>query len=189
MHSEGNLWAIGFDDMARADQVRDEITRIAWSSHRLVLEDVAVIVRHPDGHFTFDREPFPAVANVMACSVVGFVIGLVAAAPLAGALIGALVGSAGDAVAATVGIDDKFVKEIEELMKPGTSTLLVLDDASDMDVILYAIRGLGGTVLRTNVDRERAKSIQAALAADATGPIGRNNTTALAFGQGPRTAM
>jgi hypothetical protein len=35
-----------------------------------------------------------------------------------------------------------------------------------MDVILHAIRGLGGTVLKTNVDVERAKLIQATLAGD-----------------------
>jgi hypothetical protein len=36
-----------------------------------------------------------------------------------------------------------------------------------MDVILHAIRGLGGTVLKTNVDIERAKLIQSTLLADA----------------------
>jgi uncharacterized membrane protein len=191
VNSQGNLWAIAFDDMARAEQVRDDITRLAWSNHYLILADEAVVVRHPDGHFTFDREPFPAVSNILVCSAVGFVIGLVAAAPLAGAAIGALVGSAGDAVAATIGIDDEFVKEVEGLMKPGTSTLLVLDDAGDMDVILHVIRGLGGTVLRTNVNRERAKLIQAALAdgpADTAGPSDRDNKTALAYGQARRTA-
>jgi hypothetical protein len=35
-----------------------------------------------------------------------------------------------------------------------------------MDVILHQIRGLGGTVVRTNVDVERAKLIQSTLAAD-----------------------
>ena len=32
-------------------------------------------------------------------------------------------------------------------------------------MILHAIRGLGGTVLKTNVDLERARLIQATLAA------------------------
>jgi hypothetical protein len=36
-----------------------------------------------------------------------------------------------------------------------------------MDVILHTIQGLGGTVLKTNVDLERAKRIQATLAAAA----------------------
>ena len=61
-------------------------------------------------------------------------------------------------------------------MKPGTSALFVLDDEGDMEMILYKIRGLGGTVLKTNVDVERAKLIQstlAAAAADERQPGGR----------------
>jgi uncharacterized membrane protein len=37
-----------------------------------------------------------------------------------------------------------------------------------MDVILHRIRGLGGTVLKTNVDLERARLIQSTLAAPST---------------------
>ena len=44
------------------------------------------------------------------------------------------------------------------------SALFVLDDEGDMEVILHTIQGLGGTVLKTNVDLERAKLIQSTLA-------------------------
>jgi uncharacterized membrane protein len=162
----GHLWAIGYDDMQRADQVRDQITRLGWDEPYLLLSDVAVVVRHPDGSLTVDREPFPAVANVLACSAVGFLAGLVVAAPLAGAAIGAVLGGAGSAAAAGVGISDDFVRDVEAMMKRGTSVLFVLDDEGEMDVILHAIRGLGGTVLKTNVDVERAKLIQATLAGE-----------------------
>ena len=57
-----------------------------------------------------------------------------------------------------------FIREVEKLMQPGTSALFVLDHASDMDVILHRIQGLGGTVLKTNVDPDRAKLIQSTLA-------------------------
>jgi uncharacterized membrane protein len=160
----GHLWAIGYDDMQRADQVRDKITRLGWDEHYLLLSDVAVVVRHRDGSLTVDREPFPAVANILGCSAVGFLAGLVVAAPLAGAALGAVLGGAGSAAAAGVGIGDDFVREVEAMMRPGTSVLFVLDDEGDMDVILHGIRGLGGTVLKTNVDVERAKLIQATLA-------------------------
>ena len=50
-------------------------------------------------------------------------------------------------------------------MKPGTSALFVLDRVGDMDAILQGIRGLGGTVLKTNVDLKRAQLIQTTLAA------------------------
>src|SRR6266850_1384433 len=157
----GHLWAIGYEDMERAGQVKDEITRLGWDEHYLILADVAVVARHPDGSFTLDREPFPAVPNILGCTAVGFIAGLVLAAPLTGAAVGALLGGAGTAgVASAVGIGDDFVREIEGMMKPGTSALFVLDDAGDMDVILHRIRGLGGKVLRTNVDLERARLIQ-----------------------------
>ncbi|HZO40375.1 MAG TPA: DUF1269 domain-containing protein, partial [Methylomirabilota bacterium] len=66
---------------------------------------------------------------------------------------------------ASTGISDDFIKEIQALMEPGTSAIFVLDDEGDMEVILHAIRGLGGTVLKTNVDVERARLIQSTLAA------------------------
>src|SRR5438874_366158 len=115
----GNLWAIGYDDVARADQVRNEITRLGWDTQGyLLLEDVAVVVRHPDGSFTFDRKRFPAAANILGCTAVGFLAGLVLAAPLAGAAVGAVLGSAGTAAnAAGARISDDFVREVKVLME------------------------------------------------------------------------
>jgi uncharacterized membrane protein len=52
---------------------------------------------------------------------------------------------------------------VEVLLKPGTSTLFVLDLEGDMDEILQGIHGLGGTVIKTNVDLKRAKLIQSQL--------------------------
>ena len=167
MTRSGNSWAVGYDDMGRADQVRDEIITLGWHKHYLELDDVAVVVRHPDGSFTLNREEFPAPSNILGCSVVGFVAGLVLGAPMIGATIGAMVGGAGTAVAVStsVGISEDFIREVKGLMKPGTSAIFVLDDAGDMDVILHAIRGLGGTVLKSNVDTQRAQLIQTTLAA------------------------
>ena len=104
-----HLWAIGYDDMERAEQVRDEIIRLGWNTHYLDLLDVAVVVRHPDGSFTCNRERFPTVANLLGCTVVGFLAGLVLA-PLTGATVGALLGGAGTASVATVGTADDFVR-------------------------------------------------------------------------------
>jgi uncharacterized membrane protein len=59
MSELGHLWAIGYDDVARADQVRDEIANLGWGSGRaakyLILSDIAVVVRHADGSFTLDH--------------------------------------------------------------------------------------------------------------------------------------
>ena len=165
MATSGHLWAIGYDDMGRADQMREKIVSLGWDKHYLLLNDVAVVVRHSDGSFTLDRKPFPAAPNILGCSAVGFIAGLVLGVPLTGATIGAMVGGAGSAVvSASAGIGDDFVKEVQGLMEPGTSALFVLDSEGEMDMILHGIRGLGGTVLKTNVDVERARLIQSTLA-------------------------
>ena len=165
MTGSEHLWAIGYDDMRRADEVREEIVRLGWVQTHLLLEDVAVVVRHPDGSFTLDRERFPAASNVLGCSAVGFLAGLVLGVPLVGAAIGAMVGGvATTRVMASAGIGADFVKEVQGLMTPGTSALFVLDSEGDMDTILHGIRGLGGTVLKTNVSVERARLIQSTLA-------------------------
>jgi uncharacterized membrane protein len=170
MKQQAHLWAIAYDNMERADQVRQELTRLAWDSGQggryLILLDIAVVVRHPDGSLTFDHKPFPSLTNILACSAAGFLAGLVLGGPLVGAAVGAAVGSVGSAAgAATAGISGDFVREVEGHLKPGTSALFVLDAEGDMDVILHRIRGLGGTVLKTNVDLARAKLIQSTLAA------------------------
>ena len=163
----GNLWAIGFDDMGRAAQVRDEITSLGWEKHQLVLLDVAVAVRYSDGFVTLNGEPFPAMIKPHAGTIAHFLAGLaLGAPPLCGAGVGALLGEVGGD-SAGVGISDDFVREVEDLIKPATSVLFVLDEGGDMDAILHAIRGLGGRVLKTNVDLERAKLIQSTLATSA----------------------
>src|SRR5262249_29696893 len=67
--------------------------------------------------------------------------------------------------------------EVEALMKPGTSALFVLDQEGDMESILQGIRGLGGTVLKTNVDVERARLVQTTLVATSAMQIDERRET------------
>jgi len=122
MADTAHLWAVGYDDISRALAVRDEVTRLAWGPGQggkyLILRDTAVVVRHPDGSFTLDREPFPGIANILSCSAAGFLAGLVVAAPLTGATIGAFVGGAGTvAWAAESGISTDFIQDVEKVMR------------------------------------------------------------------------
>ena len=163
----GNLWAVGFDDTGKAARLRDELTRLGWEKHYLNLLDVALAVRYPDGSLTLNGEPFPIVTNVVGNTIASFLAALaLGAPPLCGEAVSYVLGEFG-ACAVAAGISEDFVREVEGLIKPGTSVLFVLDDGGDIDAILPAIRGLGGTVLKTNVDLERAKLIQSTLAASA----------------------
>jgi uncharacterized membrane protein len=165
--AHGHLWAIGFDGVARAAQVRDEVVRLG-ERHCLTVLDTAVAVRYPDGSVTLNGEPFVPAINVRSHTVAGFLAGLaLGAPPLTGAAVGALLRGRG-VTSDGVGIGEDFVSQVEALLKPGTSALFVLDQEGDMGALLRGIRGLGGTVLKTTVDPERAKLIQSTLAAAAS---------------------
>jgi uncharacterized membrane protein len=172
MTKGGHLWAIGYGDVERAEQVRQEIIKLS-TKPCLILLDTAVAVRYPDGSVTLDGEPFVAAIDFGGHTFAGFLAGLgLGAPPLTGAAVGALVRSTSGAAGA-VGIDDAFVQEVQTLMKPGTSVLFVLDQEGDLEAILQGIRGLGGTVLKANVDGKRARLIQSTLAATDTQTEGR----------------
>ena len=171
MSRDAHLWAIGYDDTSRAEQVRQEIIRLSGPQQGLILLDTAVVIRQADGSFMLEREPLHAVRNIISGGVLGFLAGLVVAAPLGGAAVGAVVAATGSAVASGIGIDDGFIQDVEAVMKPATSVLFVLDDQGDMELLLYKIRGLGGTVMRTNVDLDQAKLIQSTLSAQSVEPL------------------
>jgi uncharacterized membrane protein len=158
MPDVGHLWAVGFDDVSGADRVCGQIVKLA-ERHCLVLTDWTVAVRYRDGSFTVGGEPLlqPSwhgrLANFFASLALG-------APPLTSAAVGAFTSGA----QTDTGISDAFVGQVKELMKPGTSVLFVVDAAADLNAILEGIRGLGGTVLKTNVDLDRARLIQATLA-------------------------
>ncbi len=161
----GHLWAIAFDGTSRAEQFREKITSLGREKRGLILLDVALAIRYEDGSFTLNGESFPLVKHMPPRTLAHLLAGLaLGAPPLCSAGVSALLGVVG-VDSGVVGISDKFVREVADRIKPGTSVLFVLDEAAEMDAILHGIRGMGGTVLKTNVDVDRAKLIQSTLAA------------------------
>jgi uncharacterized membrane protein len=170
-----NFWAVGFDDADRAARLRDEIASLGRDKHYLNILNLAVAVRYPDGTLTVNGERYPILTNVVGHSLASFLASLaLGAPPMIGAAVTAVLSEIG-ALGAAAGISDDFVRELAGLIKPGTSILFLLDDGGDLDSILPAIRGMGGTVLKTNVDLERAKRVQSTLAApsEVTQPRGQ----------------
>jgi uncharacterized membrane protein len=156
---------VGFDSTGGATQLRDEITTLGWEKHQLNLLDVAVAERCADGSLTLNGEAFPERARTVRGTVAWLLAGLaLGVPPLTGEAVGIYVDRTGGG-ADEVGISGTFVREVADLIQPGTSVLFVLDQEGDMDAIVHAIRGLGGTVLKTNVDLERARLIQSTLTA------------------------
>src|SRR5262245_24010516 len=141
MMNRGRLWAVGFDRIERAAEVRGEVLKLGARRDLIVL-DTAVAVRYPDGIVTLDGKRFLGKINSRQHTFAGFIAAIaLGVPPLTEARVGALTRHATQD-SEVVGIDEAFVEEVERLLKPGTSALFVLDQEGDLNAILDGIRGL-----------------------------------------------
>lgn len=166
MHTTANLWAVAYNDVNQAEQVRALIARLDERG-AIKLLDTAVLVCHADGTVILEGEPFvPAAQCHVAGTIARFLASLaLAVPPLTGRCTKDIPRIAGLNVTSDVGISEDFIREVQPMMRPGTSTLFVLDEVGDMEAVLREVQGLGGSVLKTNVDFRHAKMIQSALSA------------------------
>ena len=130
--------------------------------------DMAVAVRRSDGTLTLDGEPFHNVREDAAHGVSRILVYFALAVPL---LTSRAVEECLDAASANPSydgvIESQFVLNVAGLLKPETSAFFLLDECGNADAILHAIRGLGGTILKSNVDMARVKLIQSELSSKA----------------------
>ena len=162
MTCAAHLWAIAYDEPTRAEATREQVLAVGGEGESLNLLDMAILACHADGSFTLDKEPLSGASSVPR-GPISLLVGLALAGPLSGYALDAMLRDNSSSNSSVAGISDSFVGEIKTLLKPDTSALLVLDEEGNLEEILAAIRGLGGTVIKTNVDLERAKLIQSTL--------------------------
>jgi uncharacterized membrane protein len=167
MSNSAHLWAVGYDDADRATRTQEVLTSLNGPERPLQLLEIAVLTRLPEGSFLLNGKPFEAGDHGLHRGILAILTSFALAVPLmSDEAVARAFDSSAPEVANSLGIDEKFKQEIGSMMRPGTCALLVLDVAEDMNVILSRLRGLGGTILKTNVDIERAKLIQSTLAAN-----------------------
>jgi uncharacterized membrane protein len=122
-------------------------------------------MRSADGSLTFNGKPFSATHHLLGHGTLGLLAGFALAVPvLSDKAVSRLVDAVAPNASSSVGIDQSFKQEIASMIRPGTSALLVLDITENPSAVLGPLQGLGGTVLKTNVDIERANLIQSTLA-------------------------
>jgi len=83
MSTFGNLWAIGYDDMARAQTVRAELLELEGKFSFKSL-DTLVVVRNLDGSFLVNRKSPSVIEGALVSGTLGFLAGLIVLQPLAG---------------------------------------------------------------------------------------------------------
>jgi uncharacterized membrane protein len=149
-----------FDNVDDAKNLRAELRKLEREG-MLGLDDAAVITKESDGkvrvHDEVDKSVvFGALAGGLLGTVLSFMF------PIAGLVIGlgggALVGKLMD-----MGVDKKFIQDVTESLKPGTSALFILVSGGDITNVLAAIRPYQGTLYQTTLPTDLENELRSAL--------------------------
>ena len=104
----------------------------------------------------------------------GFLIGLIFLMPLLGLAVSAAAGAAGGALR-DYGIDDNFIKEVREKVKPGTSALFLMTAHAVIDRVVAELKSLNPELITSNLSDEQESRLRELFA---EGQIAEAQTTA-----------
>src|SRR5262245_4398491 len=89
----------------------------------------------------------------------GFLIGLIFLVPLLGLAVGAASGAIGGALT-DIGIDDNFIKQVREKVKPGTSALFLMSANAVIDRVVAELKSLKPELIKSNLSDEQESQLR-----------------------------
>ena len=157
-----DLVSIAFPTEVAAEEVRKKLLDMQ-QEYLIELGDAVIAVKQPNGGVKLNQLFHPTAAGAATGAFWGTLIGLIFLNPLFGFAIGAAAGAISGALR-DVGIDDNFMKELGQTLKPGSAALFVLIRQMTPDKVIEEIRKFGGTLIKTNLCNENEAKLREALA-------------------------
>ncbi len=158
-----DLVAIVYPSEAQAEAMRSKLLELQ-QEYLIELTDAVVVEKTADGKVKLHQLFNTTAAGAASGSFWGLVIGILFFMPVVGVALGAATGALSGALS-DFGINDKFMKDLADGMQPGNAALFVLIKKMTADKVLDAVKGTGGTVLKTSLDHTREQALRDALAA------------------------
>lgn len=158
-----DLFVVAYNDLATAHQVREKVIELS-KQHLVELEDIVVVERREDGKIKLHQALNHTAAGAAGGALWGGVIGLLFLAPLLGAAVGAAAGAAGGAVTDT-GINDNFMKDLSQNLRPGAAALFVLVKQAAQDKVIPQLSPFGGELVQTSLSQADEDHLREAIAA------------------------
>ena len=156
------LIAVGYDTPFKAEEVRMKLQKMQ-QAYLIDLEDAVVAVKNAKGKVKLEQPINLTALGAASGGFWGALIGLIFLAPLFGMAIGAMAGAVSGALR-DVGINDKFIKDLAETLKPNTSALFVLVRKATPDRVLDELKGTGGKIIQSSLSHEEVDRLQGVLA-------------------------
>ena len=162
-----SLVVFAFPTQGGAQEVLNEVMQLQ-REQLLELEDAAVVWREPDGKPKVKQANSLVGPGAWGGAFWGMLLGLLFFAPWLGMAIGALSGALAGKFA-DIGIDDKFIRDVEQKIPPGTSALFLLVRRATMDRVLAALQPYHPEVLQTSLSAEQEARLREAFGATPEG--------------------
>jgi uncharacterized membrane protein len=156
-----DLVVIGFDDEHTAFAMRAELAKLQ-KEYLIDMEDVVVVTKDDKGKVKLHQAVNLTAAGAVGGTFWGMLIGLIFLNPLLGAAVGAGAGAISGKLS-DIGVSDKFMKELAETFKPGSSALFVLVRKVTPDKVLDGLKGFKGKVLKTSLTADREEKLRQVL--------------------------
>jgi uncharacterized membrane protein len=157
------LVAIGYPDEVTAEAARQTVSGLEQD---LVIQadQVAAIRRDTEGkyHITTTHGGASAGGGAVWGGFWGLLFGLIFFIPFAGLAIGAAFGALGGHFGEKA-IDKEFQEQVRDQVQPGTSALFMIIEKATPDKAIDALKGYGGTVIKTSLSDEDTQKLQEAL--------------------------
>ncbi len=147
------LIALGFKDEAGADAFIGKLKQME-KEQIIGLQDVVKVVRRADGKTKIHQGMNLTAAGALSGGFWGMLIGLIFWMPWLGFAIGAATGAITGKLS-DIGIDDEFIKETAEAIKPGEAGVFMLVAQQTPDKVEAEITGTQATVIKTNLSHEQ----------------------------------
>src|SRR5664279_4728378 len=142
----------------------DETIHPLKKEELMVLSDAAVVIRKPDGKIKVKQATRLVGAGAVGGAFWGMLIGLFFWMPWLGLAIGAIAGAI-TGKRYDYGINDDFIKEVGETIKPGGSALFLLVSKWTEDKALERLSKFPATIIRTSLSKEDEQKLKAAFGA------------------------
>jgi uncharacterized membrane protein len=153
---------IDYESEVKAEEVRLALLKMQ-KEYLIDLADAVVVVRDNKGKVRLRQMYNLTAAGAISGGFWGALIGLIFLNPLFGMAVGAAAGAVSGALR-DVGIDDNFMKNLGQTLKPGTAALCVLIRQMTPDKVVEEIQKFGGTLIQTNLCHENEAKLREALA-------------------------
>jgi len=156
-----DLIAIAYPDETTAAAAQVEAEHLAAA---LVIQPdaIASIVRSKDGQFKVSTNHHAVAGGASWGMFWGLLFGMLFFVPFLGMAIGAGLGSVMGKLQKDT-VDQAFIEQVREAMKPGTSALFLVVEKVTPDKATAALSKYGGTVLKSSLSKQAEAQLQEAL--------------------------